>query len=162
LNGNIRRRFAEAESLPSTITKWQERAVKLDHNIRQSRAEERVLGGKAAAWVPLGPNAQHQREQKSPWGQSSRGGFNAVRGSGFRPQWNSGGFRSIGFQGDQNQGDGRARDPNAMDVGRGRSWGGEDQRYFNYGVFGHIVRNCRNPKGIRKGTQEKSKEDGDQ
>jgi len=46
LNGNIRRRLAEVESLPSTITEWQERMVKLDHSIRQSRAKERVLGEK--------------------------------------------------------------------------------------------------------------------
>jgi len=45
LNGTIRRRLAEVESLPSTITDWQERAVKLDRNIRQSRAEEKVLAG---------------------------------------------------------------------------------------------------------------------
>ena len=126
LNGNIRRRLAEAESLPSTITEWQERAVKLDYNIRQSRVEERVLERKAMVQVSLGPNTQHQGEQRLSWGQSSRGGFNVVRGPGFRPQWNGGGFRSTGFQGDQNQGGSRARDPNAMDVDRGRSWGGED------------------------------------
>jgi len=45
LNRVIRRRLAEAEIPPTTITEWQERAVKLDHNMRQSRAEERVLGG---------------------------------------------------------------------------------------------------------------------
>jgi len=46
LNGVIRRRLAEAELPPTTITQWQERAVQLDRNMRQSRAEERVLGGK--------------------------------------------------------------------------------------------------------------------
>jgi len=45
LNGTIRRKLAEAESPPSTITEWQERAVKLDRNMRQSRAEEKVLAG---------------------------------------------------------------------------------------------------------------------
>ena len=45
LNGTIRKRLAEAESLPSTITEWQERAVKLDRNMRQSRAEEKVITG---------------------------------------------------------------------------------------------------------------------
>jgi len=45
LNGTIRRRLAEAESLPSTISDWQKRAVKLDRNMRQSRAEEKVLAG---------------------------------------------------------------------------------------------------------------------
>ena len=45
LNGMIRRKLAEVESSPSTITEWQERAVKLDRNTRQSRAEEKVLTG---------------------------------------------------------------------------------------------------------------------
>jgi len=45
INGTIRRRLAKVESPPSTITDWQERAVELDKNIRQSRAEEKVLAG---------------------------------------------------------------------------------------------------------------------
>jgi len=43
LNGAIRRKLAEAEKLLSTIGEWQERAVRLDRNQRQSRAEERML-----------------------------------------------------------------------------------------------------------------------
>jgi len=38
LNGAIRRKLAEAEELPTTIGEWQERAVRLDRNQRQSRA----------------------------------------------------------------------------------------------------------------------------
>ena len=45
LNKTIRKRLAEAESLPSMITDWQDKAVKLDRNMRQSRAEEKVLAG---------------------------------------------------------------------------------------------------------------------
>jgi len=37
LNGAIRRKLAEAEELPTTIGEWQERAVRLDRNQRQSR-----------------------------------------------------------------------------------------------------------------------------
>jgi len=48
LNGAIRRKLAEAEELPSTIGEWQERAVRLDRNQRQSRAEERILGRNVA------------------------------------------------------------------------------------------------------------------
>jgi len=51
LNGNIRRRLAEAKSPPVTIDKWWERSVRLDRNLRQSRAEEKVLGNKGAAQV---------------------------------------------------------------------------------------------------------------
>jgi len=47
LNGAIRRKLAEAEEPPTTIGEWQERAVRLDRNQRQSRAEERVLGRNA-------------------------------------------------------------------------------------------------------------------
>jgi len=47
LNGTIKRKLAEAESPPSTITEWQERAVKLDRNTRQSRAEDRSMTGSA-------------------------------------------------------------------------------------------------------------------
>jgi len=45
LNGTIKRKLAKAESLPSTITEWQERAVKLDRNTRQSRAEDKAMAG---------------------------------------------------------------------------------------------------------------------
>jgi len=34
LNKTIRRRLAEVEFLPSIILEWQERAVKLDRNMR--------------------------------------------------------------------------------------------------------------------------------
>jgi len=46
LNGVVRRRLAEAETPPTTIIQWQERAVQLDCNMRQSRAEERILGAR--------------------------------------------------------------------------------------------------------------------
>jgi len=48
LNGAIRRKLAEAEEPPSTIGEWQERAVRLDRNQRQSRAEKRMLKRNAA------------------------------------------------------------------------------------------------------------------
>jgi len=48
LNGAIRRKLAETEEPPTTIGEWQERAVRLDRNQKQSRAEERVLGRNAA------------------------------------------------------------------------------------------------------------------
>ena len=41
----MRRKLVEAEEPPTTIGEWQERAVRLDRNQRQSRAEERMLGG---------------------------------------------------------------------------------------------------------------------
>jgi len=45
LNGTIKRKLAEVEFPPSTITKWQERVVKLDRNTRQSRAEDKAIAG---------------------------------------------------------------------------------------------------------------------
>jgi len=83
LNGAIRRKLAEAKEPPSTIGEWQERAVRLDRNQRQSRAKERMLGKNAAH--PEG-NAQ-QRE-------GSYGG----RGGQIMQRWgdNGGGYRGGG------------------------------------------------------------------
>jgi len=55
LNGTIRRKLAEAEEPPTTIGEWQERAVRLDRNQRQSRVEERMLERNA---VHPGENVQ--------------------------------------------------------------------------------------------------------
>jgi len=48
LSGVIKRKLAEAEEPLTTIGEWQERAVRLDRKQRQSRTEERMLGGNAA------------------------------------------------------------------------------------------------------------------
>ena len=48
LNRPIKRKLAEAEELLFTIGEWQERAVRLDRNQRQSRAKERMLGRNVA------------------------------------------------------------------------------------------------------------------
>jgi len=47
--------LAKAEEPPTTIGEWQERAVRLDRNQRQSRVEKRVLGRNTAR---PGGNAQ--------------------------------------------------------------------------------------------------------
>jgi len=44
LSREIKRKLAETESLPCMIEEWQKRAVRLDRNQRQSRAEKRMLG----------------------------------------------------------------------------------------------------------------------
>ena len=74
LSRAIRRRLAEAEMPPTTIVQWQERAVQLDRNMRQSRAEEKILGdrGGNAARPAMG-------NMQQPGGQ--------------RPSWNNGTFR---------------------------------------------------------------------
>ena len=147
LNGNIRRRLAEAESPPVTIDEWWERSVRLDRNLRQSRAEEKVLGGKGVARVVRPPEVQLFRGFRPFWNNRSQGGFR-------------GGYRG-GFGGDlrRREGGQGARDPNAMDVDRG--WGG-DRRCFNCRMFRHIAQHCRNQKEVRGGTQEASKDQGDQ
>jgi len=48
LSGAIKRKLVEVEEPPTTIGEWQERAVRLDRNQRQSRVEKRMLGRNAA------------------------------------------------------------------------------------------------------------------
>jgi len=83
LNGNIRRRLAEAESPPVTIEEWWERLVRLDRNLRQSRAEEKVLGGKGAARVARPPEAQPSRGFRPFWNNGNQGGFRGGQRGGF-------------------------------------------------------------------------------
>jgi len=64
LNGSIRRKLAEAEKPPTTIGEWQERAVRLDRNQRQSRIEERMLER----------NVAYPRGNMQPRGRGSYGG----------------------------------------------------------------------------------------
>jgi len=63
LNGAIGRKLAEAEELLTTIEEWQERAVRLDRNQRQSRAEERMLERNAAR---PGRNTQPRCQGRNP------------------------------------------------------------------------------------------------
>jgi len=137
LNGGIRRRLAEAKMPPTTIVQWQKRAVQLDCNMRQSRAEERILGSR-------GGNAAHPTVG------------NAQQPGGQRPSWNNGTFRKGwvprgGWQ--QQRGfaprlTGEEREPGAMVVDRGQ--GGRDQRCFNCRGFGHMVRNCTTGRLVDK------------
>jgi len=126
LNGVIRRRLAEAEMPPTTITQWQERAVQLDHNIRQSRVEEKILEKKGESVVcPVMENVHQLGEQRPSWnnrtfrrGWFPRGGWQNQRGTA---------PRLIGGE----------RGPGAMAVDRGQGVG--DRRYFNCGGFGHMA-----------------------
>ena len=73
LNRTIKRKLAEVESPPSTITEWQERAVKLDRNTRQSRAEDRVMAG--LAWSQGMSAPQGVVRQGWPQHGTLRGGW---------------------------------------------------------------------------------------
>ena len=73
LNRTIKRKLAEMESLPNTITKWQKRAVRLDRNTRQSRSENRVLAGMARSQGTSAP--QGGVRQGWPQRGTFRGGW---------------------------------------------------------------------------------------
>jgi len=148
LNGAIRRKLAEAEELPTTIGEWQERAVKLDRNQRQSRAEERMLGRNAAC---PGGNAQ------------PRGGSYGGKGGQITQRWgdNGGGYKGGGNTSNRGNQPGPRRDPNAMDVNRGR---GGDRTCYHCGKWSHMARNCweKNKVRVVEMLQESAKENGGQ
>jgi len=148
LNGAIRRKLAKAEELPTTIGEWQERAVRLDRNQRQSRAEKRVLGRNTAR---PGGNVQLRG---GVGGGSYRG-----RGRQIMHRWEETGGGNT-FNRGRNQ-PGPRRDPNAMDVDRGR---GGDRKYYQCEKLGHMARNCweRNKARIVETPQESAKENGGQ
>ena len=109
LNGAIQRKLAKAEEPPTTIGEWQERAVRLDRNQRQSRAEERVLERRAACpeknMQPRGGGSYGGREGQIMW--KTEEGY---RGGGRGGNTLSRGGTQMGPR----------RDPNAIDIDRGR------------------------------------------
>jgi len=130
LNGVIRRKLAEVEEPLTTIGEWQERAVRLDRNQRQNRTEERMLGKNAAH---PGGNAQPR--------ESFGGG--SYRGKGGQITWRAGVLQTGGNRGGGgntfNRGryqTGPRRDPNAIDIDRGR---GENRTCYHCGKFGHMA-----------------------
>jgi len=149
LNGTIRRKLAEAEEPPTTIREWQERAVRLDRNQRQSRAEERMLGR----------NVVHPEENAQPRGGGSYGGR---RG---QITWRTkGGYRGGGEGNIFNRGGaqtGPRRDPNAMDIDRGK---GGDRTCYVCRKWGHMAKNCweRHKGRVVEILQELAKENGGQ
>jgi len=149
LNSSIRRKLVEVEEPLTTIGEWQERAVRLDRNQRQSRAEERVLGRNA---VRPGRNAQPRV------GESYRGRGGQITwrtGGGYRGGAGGNMFNRGGAQG------GPWRDPNAMDVDRGR---GGDRMCYVCGKWGHMAKNCweRYKTRVVETPQEAAKENGGQ
>jgi len=149
LNGAIRRKLAEAEEPPTTIGEWQERAVRLDRNQRQSRAEERVLGRNMAHpggnAQPRGGGSYGEREEQITW-RTGEG----YRGGGGGNMSNRGGAQT-----------GPRRDPNAMDVDRGR---GGDRTCYVCRKWGHMAKNCweRHRRRVVETPQESAKENGGQ
>ena len=89
LNGTIRRKLAEVESLPSTITEWQERAVKLDRttwsqgmNVQQRGVRQGWLqqGAFREGWAPRKGWQRKETQPQTPrlTGAETRRGRMAV------------------------------------------------------------------------------------
>jgi len=92
LSGAIRRKLAKAEEPPATIGEWQERAVRLDRNQRQSKVEKRMLerntahpGGNAQPRKGFGGGSYGGRGEQITW----RAGVPHT-GGGYRGEGNMG------------------------------------------------------------------------
>jgi len=147
LNRTIRRRLAEVESPPSTIMEWQERAVKLDRNTRQSRAEEKLLAG--TAWSQGTSAPQGGVRQGWPQHGTFRGGW--VQRGGWRG-------------GERKEAQPQAPRLTGAETGRGRmavDWAARKALVTCYrcGKKGHYMAECREGQRIRIAELEKEIEE---
>jgi len=123
--------------------------VRLDRNQRQNRAEERVL----------------ERNVACPGGNAQPRGGGSYRGRGGQITWRTGGgYRGGGGGNVSNRGGAQTsprRDPNAIDVDRGR---GGDRMYYMCGKWGHMAKNCweRHKRRVVETLQKLAKENGGQ
>ena len=126
MNGSIKRKLAEAEEPPTTIGEWQERAVRLDRNQRQSRMEERMLGRNTACpggnVQPRGGGSYGGRGEQITW--RTKGGYRGGEGG-----------NTLNRRGTQM---GLRRDPNVMDIDRRRRG---DRTCYVCGKWGHMAKN---------------------
>jgi len=150
LSRALKRKLAEVENPSHTIEEWQERAVRLDRNQRQSRAEERMLGR----------NAVYPQRNVQPRGGLSGGSYG---GRGGQIIWRTGGQNFRGEAQNNWGGQGLERDPNAMDIDRER---GGDRMCYVHGKWGHMAKNCWQRKGRKRRIvemlQESAKDNGGQ
>jgi len=152
LNEAIKKKLAEAEEPLTTIGEWQEIAVRLDRNQRQSRAEERMLGR----------NVAHPGENARPREGFGGGSYEEREG---QITWRAGVSHTGGeYRGGGNMGGnqlGSWRDPNTMKVDKGS---GGNRKYYYCGGFGHMARNCWEKRKARvvDALQESTKENGGQ
>jgi len=84
--------------------------VRLDKNLRKSKAEEKVLGRKGVAWVARPPEAQLSRGARPFWSNGHQRDFHGTSREELSRELRK---REVGGQG--------VRNPNAMDVDRGES-----------------------------------------
>ena len=143
LNGSIRRKLAE---LLTTIGEWQERAVRLDRNQRQSRIEKRMLG----------------RNVVYPEGNVQPRGRGLYGGRGGKITWRMGGeYRGGNTLSREGTQMGPRRDPNAIDIDKRR---GGDRTCYVCGKWGHMAKNCwkRHKERVMEMLQESAKENGGQ
>jgi len=123
--------------------------VRLDRNQRQSRAEKRVLG----------------RDVVYPGGNVQPRGGESYGGRGGQIIWRTGGgYRGGGGGNMFNRGGaqmGPRRDPNAMDIDRGKE---EDRTCYVYRKWDHMAKNCweRHKGRVVETLQESAKENGGQ
>jgi len=123
--------------------------MRLDRNQRQSRAEERVLGRNVAC---PGGNAQPREE-------------GLYGGRGGQIMWRTrGGYKGGGGENTFNRGGtqvGPRRDPNAMDIDKGREG---DRTCYVCGKWGHMAKNCweRHKERVVEMPQELAKKNGGQ
>jgi len=152
LNRRIRRKLAEAKEPLTTIGEWQERAVRLDRNQRQSRIEERILerntvcpGGNAQPRGGYGGRSYREREGQIMWRTEEPSMGGEYRGGGGNT------FNRGGTQTDPR------RDPNAIDVDREK---GGDRTCYVCGRWGHMAKNCweRHKERVVETPQESAKE----
>ena len=153
LNKGLRERISNSDNVPTTFDAWRERAIRVDQQWRQTKAEEALYAGRSSTGANSG-NREGGGNVGRPSQPMGRSWFRKpqTQPRPFPARWAPWSNPPATNQATS----GRLDVP--MDVDRNQRQGAPIIRCYKCGKMGHIAKNCQSEFNIRNLTYEQAQD----